>query len=855
MPAHSVSASFGAWVRRRRRALDLTQAQLGDLAACTESAIRKIEADERRPSRRIAERMADALLIAPDEREAFIGAARGESRADRLEDGGAIVPVLPGNLPPLAARLIGREPELQQIAARLADPDGRLLTLTGPGGIGKSRLAQAAGAAQQAACPDGVWFVPLASVTTEDVLLSSIAQVLGITFGADASPLVQLGAHLRHRKALLILDNFEQLLGAAGAVVALLEATAHVRILVTSRERLGVSAEWLLPLDGLSCDRPDGEIAPAVQLFCERAQRVRVDFPQDHAELAQAAAICRLVGGMPLAVELAAAWVRLLGCDEIHDEIQATLDFLQGTARDTNARHGSLRATFQHSMDRLTPAEREAFAALSLFRAPFDREAAQAVAGAPLTTLASLADKSLVKALGGGRFTVHELLRQFGAEMLAADPAIEGARRLAHAEYFHRFVVRHESVLATAEGVQIARSLLPVFPDARAALPTLLEARRYADALDYGYCVLWVYESVGFYGEAVEHYRELLRCAQAALRTEDDPALRALLCHAHIGVAFYLLRWGRTDEAVREYEAAVRWGRTVDDRSGLGVAASGLAMACTMLGDRERAAMALSEFQQVPLADIQRRAGNASYMAATVGHILGLGGPAEALRPFFERVLGSMREGTGHPVLLAQMEICAGDIARRTGRSDAAIDHWHRASAALATVAKRHPGQVTIDWRLGQLLIQASRPEAARHHLANALSLARDCGFDPYIALALTHLGALESLLGNHEAAVGHLREALAVNRERGIVRGYLSSSAKLGAALDRAGHPTEAYAVWREGVVFALDHAAPAPALDMLTRMADLLPVRPALPSADMPGDIGALRAGLEALPVTLPA
>jgi len=855
MPSQPASASFGAWVRRRRRALDLTQSQLGDLAACTESAIRKIEADERRPSRRIAERMADALRIAADERQAFIDAARGEARTDRLEDGTDMPRPAPGNLPPLAAAIIGREADLRLIEARLADPASRLLTLTGPGGIGKSRLAQAAGAANQAAYPDGVWFVPLASVPSEDVLLSSIAQALGITFGTDASALVQLAAHLRPRTALLILDNFEHLLGAAGTVVALLEAAPHLKILVTSRERLGVSAEWLLPLDGLSCEAAGDEIAPAVRLFCERAQRMRADFPQDRTELAQAAAICRLVGGMPLAIELAAAWVRLLGCDEIHDEISNALDFLQGSTRDAASRHASLRAAFQYSMDRLSPEERAAFAALSLFRSPFDREAAQAVAGASLAMLAGLADKSLIKALGGGRFTLHELLRQFGAEMLAEDPAAAEARRLAHAEYFNDLLIRHEAVLTTGEGLALARRLLPLFPDTRAAFPVLLERGRYADTLTYGHSVLWVYESLGFYGEAVEHYSEVARCVEAMPQLEQDVTLRTILCHTYVAIGLYLFRWGRVEEALRKYETGARWSRTLDHGAGLALATSGIAMAQATLGNFEAARLALQEFLSVPEADILRRRGHDTLVAGTIGHAMALGAPSEGVMPLFERVLESLRRGDGHPVILAQLEVSAGDIALREGRVESARDHWERASAALARVADRHPGQVAIAWRLGRLLGETGHPGEARRYLENAVSIARECGFVPYIAVALTQLGTMESLLGNHEAAIAHLKQALAVNQEHDIVRGRLRGSEKLGLALARAGRRAEAYAAWRAGVRFALDQSALASAREMLAHMAGLLPTPPALRVPEAAEGARPLQACLDSLPVSLPA
>ena len=289
------TVSFGAWVRKRRRALDLTQAKLGALAACTESAIRKIEADERRPSRRIAERLADALKVPPAERAKFVETARGEGRVERLEaleemrEDERPAP-LAGNLPQATPQLIGRERELELIGQRLQDPACRLLTVLGPGGIGKTQLALAAAARAAPAFADGAWVVLLAAAETSEALLSSLARAFGVVFAGDADMQTQLHGFLRRRQALVVLDNFEQLLGATQSVAALLAAAPQVKIIVTTRERLNLGEEWLLPLDGLALAQ-DGALraSPAVQLFCERAARVRPGFPANEEELGDAA--------------------------------------------------------------------------------------------------------------------------------------------------------------------------------------------------------------------------------------------------------------------------------------------------------------------------------------------------------------------------------------------------------------------------------------------------------------------------------------------------------------------------------------------------------------------------------------
>src|SRR5262245_4676474 len=327
------AASFGAWVRRRRRALDLTQARLGELSACTESTVRKIEADERRPSRRTAERLARVLRIPEDERLRFVEAARGAQRTDHLEDAAiAPAPQAVGNIAASAGDLIGRDAELSLVERRLTDLGCRLLTITGPGGIGKTRLAFASAERSARRFPDGAWIVSLAAVDSKDVLLSAIAQALGVTPSSEADAHTQLKVYLRDRCLLLVLDNFEQLLPATQTVAGLLDAAPRIKVLITSRERLNLSDEWLLPLEGLTVAARDGEdltSSAAVRLFRERAARVQPGFPRNGEELEHAARICALVEGTPLAIELAAAWTHLLSCAEILREIERNIDFLR----------------------------------------------------------------------------------------------------------------------------------------------------------------------------------------------------------------------------------------------------------------------------------------------------------------------------------------------------------------------------------------------------------------------------------------------------------------------------------------------------------------------------------------------
>ena len=349
------------------------------------------------------------------------------------------------SLPTPATPFVGRDLLLGEIANLLANGEYRLLTLSGPGGVGKTRLALQAALEHQQHFRDGVYFVSLVALTTPTALAPAIAEAIGYSFEGKQEPLQQILEHIADQQMLLVLDNFEHLLQATPQVARLVQECSNLRVLVTSRERLDLEIEQVLPIEGFPVPASPADPAQAlesdaVRLFALRVQRLRPGFKPQASNLGSILEICRLVEGFPLGIELAAVWMRALPIEAIVWEIGQNMDFLDVGSNDLAARHQSIRAAFEHSWHLLTPDEQDALKLLSVFRGGFEREAAKLAAGVSLPVLASLIDKSLIYTGDSGRYFRHALLYQYMQEKLSEDPKHEREAQAEHGNYYLRFL-------------------------------------------------------------------------------------------------------------------------------------------------------------------------------------------------------------------------------------------------------------------------------------------------------------------------------------------------------------------------------------------------------------------------------
>ncbi|MBV7338793.1 hypothetical protein KFU94_63355 [Chloroflexi bacterium TSY] len=361
--------------------------------------------------------------------------------------------------------LIGREQAVAELSGLLADPNVRLLTVVGPGGMGKTHLALEVAIAQQTFFKHGAVLVALAPLESAAGMISAIVEALRFSFYENVPPEQQLLDYLREKQLLLVMDNFEHLLDGTDLVTTILETAPDLKILATSRIRLQIHGEQLYPLDGLAY--PDEEVTltslmaqddqhqfGSLRLFTQQARRVRPDFVLTPAVVADVALICCLVQGMPLGIVLAAAWIEMLTPGEIADEIARSFTFLQDEQQGLPVRHQTLHAVFAHTWSLLTEREQSILQQSSVFRGGFTQEAAKSILGAPLPDLLALVSKFLLHRAPDGRYTIHELLRQFAAQKLSQSREDEAAAQQRHSAFFTTYLQQREDDLKGARQQQ-----------------------------------------------------------------------------------------------------------------------------------------------------------------------------------------------------------------------------------------------------------------------------------------------------------------------------------------------------------------------------------------------------------------
>lgn len=723
----------------------------------------------------------------------------------------AFSPPRTAHLPAALTPFLGRGRELAELARLLADAKVRLLSIVGPGGMGKSRLAVEAARRATERYPDGVWFVPLAALQTVEDIVPAIAGVLGFSFQTDARPpQKQLLDYLREKALLLVLDNFEHLIGGAGLVTDSLQTAPRVKIVVTSRERLRLSGETVYQLDGM--DFPDGETPPdaegysAVQLFAQSARFAQPDFVLQPEEVAFVVRICRGVYGTPLGILLAASWVGMLSLPEIADEIERSLDFLAADLRDLPERQRSLRAVFDHSWRLLGEAERQALQQMSTFRGGFTRQAAQEILGAGLPILTGLYNKSLLQRTETGRYELHELVRQYAAEKEGLQPASAQPRER-HARYYLALLrgqmddlsgrglqARLATVASDLENIRVGWSWAMEVEEAEligSALESLCRyyewQGRYAEGAAVGTQTVSLARSVG---DRWLEASALISQADFRRILGDQTAATHLLQES----ASALVRLGESGVDIRREEAALALGqaqqaRDAGDGHTAKVRFSESIALYEAVGDLWATARALGELSYVlrnlenigTKEQIQRQRQESGVAArrsvAICRQIDNPIGLAEGLlqlcawNPLAEEAEQALEEslalysalGIESGVTAAHCQIVFARLSQ--GRYEEA-----RRVNALALQSARRSGNLGLLARSylhgGMADLASEAYGSAKHLLEESVTAARAAGVRPFLALSLSYLGYAERGLGNVAGAQKCIREALTLSIE-----------------------------------------------------------------------------------------
>jgi predicted ATPase/DNA-binding SARP family transcriptional activator len=453
------------------------------------------------------------------------------------------------NFPAQLTAFVGRDVELSEIAGFFKEPEIRLLTLVGPGGIGKTRMAIQVALEQHPHFADGAVFVPLSSVARPDGLTPAIAAALELSFSSAQSPQAQLKAHLQNQELLLLLDNLEHLLSGVGIIWELLQSCSKLKILTTSREVLNFQGEHRVEVAGLDVPKDAGsayiEAYDSVQLFLRRARRVAPRFSLEAAARPTVARICQMLHGSPLAIELATNWLRVLSVQEVEAEIQKSLDFLQANQADLPQRHRSLRAVFEYSWQLLSSEEQAALKRLSVFRGGFDKEAAEAVGAVAVRTLLTLSNKSLLQRDSSGRFDLHPTVQQFSREQLTSDPQEEAQVQQRQADYYLDFLAHWGDLLEGERQLEALPKIGGELPNIRLAWEWALQQADSGRVRQVAEPLHTYFERIRGDLQAIEFTPDL-----AALPSQT-PLQRSALAALSFEHTQRLMNLGRFDEAER----------------------------------------------------------------------------------------------------------------------------------------------------------------------------------------------------------------------------------------------------------------------------------------------------------------
>jgi predicted ATPase/transcriptional regulator with XRE-family HTH domain len=813
----SDGTAFGAWLKQRRSALGLAQKELAERAGCSVVMIEKIESGERRPSSQVAEMLADCLNVPLDERRAFVEFARAHLPADQLAllaEGGGRAPWRTlfrrsTNLPSPHTPFIGREKAVETACALLRLPGVRLLSMTGPPGIGKTRLSLRVAEELMEDFEGNIFFVELAPVRDPDLVIPSIAGVLSLREVGGESLLENVKRYLGDKRVLLVLDNFEQVVPAAPQVSDLLTSAPWLKVLASSRERLHIYGEHEFQVPPL--DLPSTRYLPpaerlmeyeAVRLFTERAVAVRPDFALTPENAPAVVEICARLDKVPLAIELAAARARTLSPVEIVRRLDSNLELLTGGARDLPPRQRAIRSAIDWSYDLLVEEERQLFRCMSVFVSGCSQEAAEAVCNVegdlkidvPEDT-AALVDKSLVRreeAGGDTRYSMLETIREYAWWRLVGRGE-DGTIRRRYIDYYVALAEQAKSAMKGPQQLAWLDRLELEHNNLRAVLGWALDGGDAGTALELA-GTLWRFWLT--HGHLTEGRKWL---AEALERGSGAPD--TVLANALNGAGNLACACGDFAAAQPLYERSLQIRRRQGDKAGTASSLNNLALTAHNRCDYAR----VKALHEESLA-IKRELGDKWGIASSLGN-LGIvaadQGDYSLARTLHEESLGLRREmgdrlgvalsliNLGIVVLAQSLEQVEPEAREAREAHDRNISPRRYAQAQALfeeslTIRKEladRPGIAECLVRLGEVEHCQGNYDRADYLYQQSLEICRELGDKVGISNALLDAGHVDMRRGNARQAALRFGESLAIRRQLNDTRGIMESLAALAGA------------------------------------------------------------------------
>ncbi len=656
-------------------------------------------------------------------------------------------------VPEQVTAFVGREQELADLSHLLMDGTCRLVTLTGPGGIGKTRLAIEAARIAGGSFADGVVVVPLAGLASASLLASAIGSVLDAPLHGSHDEREALLRWLRDRELLLVLDNFEHLLDGVDLIGELLDWAPDVQILVTSRERLDLHGEWVIEVDGLSLpgSTPGLEMSSAEQLFLQRASQVRAGFVPSAAEQAAIARLCQIVEGMPLALEIAAGWLPALSCAEIVAEVERSLGFLATTRRDVEPRHRSITAVFDRSWELLGDLEQRAFRRLAVFRGGFRRDAAERVTGASLPLLSALVSKSLLRRTSEGRYEMHELLRQYAAAKLAEQPDEAALIRERHSDFYTGLIASRTHDLRGVNQTEALQEMEAEIENLRAAWAMAVEGGR-ADAVAGAAYGLWLFTEITGRNRELQTLMQRSVDLLAAVSDGDDVASRQrslALGRMLVLLGSLYVRTGEADHGDALVERGLVLVRALGEPEDV---ALGLNFRATFA--HARLDLAQEEALLRESLEFSARSENPWTMPYSLNDlsmvVLAKGDAAEAARLQHESLAIVRERGDKRGMAFALHNL--GVVASQSGDFAEAEDRLLDALAIRRDL--RHTWGIAVTLlELGVVARETGARDLAIERFRDALRLASDSHSLPVVLRVLSEFAALLALSGDRDRA------------------------------------------------------------------------------------------------------